>query len=533
MNIRKNMKTNTCIVVLIFTLLTVNVFAQNDYKWGEWTTWGDQGDGTYCNPVLPSDYSDIDCIRVGDDYYAISSTFQYSPGMVIIHSKDLVNWTIKGHVVSDLRQISEEMNWTRMNRYGRGIWAGAIRYYQGKFYVYFGTPDEGYFMSTATDPAGPWEPLHCVKAEKGWDDCCPFFDDDGQLYFVGTYFADKYKTYLYRMTPDGKTLIENSKILINEGYGREASKLYKINGTYYHFFSEVKNGGRYIMMQRSSSITGPYLERKQLSHVQREYNEPNQGGLVEGPDRKWYFFTHHGTGDWAGRIASLLPVYWVDGWPIIGEVGQDGIGTMVWQAAKPSNEYPVRTPQSSDDFSKSVLSPQWEWNYQPRDEMWSLTERPGYLRLKAFRPLVTDNLLKAGNTLTQRCFCTNKNEVIVRMNIEGMVDGQKAGLCHYSKSYAMVGVRQSGKDRNLEFQTNKEKITGPAIKGNKVWIKSVWGLDGKSQFSYSTDGRKFTPFGEVYQLEWGYYRGSRIGIYCFNNIADAGYIDVDEFIYLY
>ena len=203
MNIKMNMKVPTCIVVLIFTLSTVNVFAQNDYKWGEWTTWGDQGDGTYCNPVLPSDYSDIDCIRVGDDYYAISSTFQYSPGMVIIHSKDLVNWTIKGHVVSDLRQISEEMNWTRMNRYGRGIWAGAIRYYQGKFYVYFGTPDEGYFMSTATDPAGPWEPLHCVKAEKGWDDCCPFFDDDGQLYFVGTHFADKYKTYLYRMTPDG------------------------------------------------------------------------------------------------------------------------------------------------------------------------------------------------------------------------------------------------------------------------------------------------------------------------------------------
>ena len=177
---------------------------------------------------------------------------------------------------------------------------------------------------------------------------------------------------------------------------------------------------------------------------------------------------------------------------LLVRLGRTGIGTMVWQAAKPSNEYPVRTPQSSDDFSKSVLSPQWEWNYQPRDEMWSLTERPGNLRLKAFRPLVTDNLLKAGNTLTQRCFCTNKNEVIVKMNIEGMVDGQKAGLCHYSKSYAMVGVRQSGKDRNLEFQTNKEKITGPAIKGNKVWIKSVWGLDGKSQFSYSTDGRKFT-----------------------------------------
>ena len=365
------MKNGTYIILFIFAFLKVNVFAQNDFKWGEWLTWGDQGDGTYRNPIIPSDYSDIDCIRVGDDYYAISSTFQYSPGMVILHSKDLVNWTIKGHVVSNLNQISEEMNWTRMNRYGRGIWAGAIRYHQGKFYVYFGTPDEGYFMSTATEITGPWEPLHCLKAERGWDDCCPFFDDDGQVYFVGTHFADKYKTYLYRMTPDGKNLIEDSKILINEGHGREASKLYKINGIYYHFFSEVKNGGRYIMMQRASTITGPYLERKQLSHVQREYNEPNQGGLVEGPDGKWYFLTHHGTGDWAGRIASLLPVHWRDDWPIIGRVGQDGIGTMVWQTAKPSNQYPVQTPQSSDDFDKTVLSPQREWNYQPWDEMWS------------------------------------------------------------------------------------------------------------------------------------------------------------------
>lgn len=527
------MKNGTYILLLLFAFLKVDAFAQKDTKWGEWTAWGDQGDGTYRNPVIPSDYSDIDCIRVGEDYYAISSTFQYSPGMVIIHSKDLVNWTIKGHVVSDLNQISEDLNWTRMNRYARGIWAGAIRYHQGKFYVYFGTPDEGYFMSTAAEITGPWEPLHCIKPEAGWDDCCPFFDDDGQAYFVGTHFADNYKTYLYRMTSDGKTLIEDSKVLINEGAGREASKLYKINGAYYHFFSEVKDGGRYIMMQRAASIMGPYVERKQLSHVQREYNEPNQGGLVVGPDKKWYFFTHHGSGDWSGRIASLLPVNWVGGWPIIGNVSPDGIGTMVWQATKPSNQYPAQKPQSSDDFSKAVLAPQWEWNYQPRDEMWSLTENPGYLRLKAFQPLEEDQLLKAGNTLTQRCFRASKNEVVVKIDIKGMTDGQKAGLCHYSKAYAMLGVAQSGKSRNLEFQTDKEKITGPAIKGNQVWIRSVWGLDGKSQFSYSTDGKKFTPFGELYQLQWGHYRGSRIGIYCFNNTMDAGYVDVDKFTYSY
>ncbi len=127
--------------------------------WGDWQTWGDQGDGTYRNPVLPADYSDIDCIRVGSDYYAISSTFQYSPGMVILHSKDLVNWTIAGHAVPDVSQIGPEMNWTRMDRFGTGIWAGAIRHHAGKFWVYFGTPDEGYFMTTATNAAGPWAPL--------------------------------------------------------------------------------------------------------------------------------------------------------------------------------------------------------------------------------------------------------------------------------------------------------------------------------------------------------------------------------------
>src|SRR5471032_761347 len=95
-------------------------------KWGEWRTWGDQGDGTYRNPVLPTDYSDIDCIRVGSDYYAVSSTFQFSPGFVILHSKDLVNWSILGRVVSDLGVIGPDMTWTKMNRYGKGIWAGAI-----------------------------------------------------------------------------------------------------------------------------------------------------------------------------------------------------------------------------------------------------------------------------------------------------------------------------------------------------------------------------------------------------------------------
>src|ERR1043165_6411621 len=148
-------------------------------RWGDWPRWGDQGDGTYRNPVLPADYSDLDCIRVGEDYYAISSTMQFSPGMIILHSRDLVNWTIAGHAINDLTQIGPELNWDRMNRLGKGVWAGAIRYAKGRFWIYFGTPDEGYFVTSAPNPTGPWESLHPLMKSRGWDDCCPFWDDDG------------------------------------------------------------------------------------------------------------------------------------------------------------------------------------------------------------------------------------------------------------------------------------------------------------------------------------------------------------------
>ena len=220
--------------------------------WGAWENWGDQGDGTYENPVFPSDYSDLDCIRVGADYYAISSTFQFSPGMVILHSRDLVNWTIQGHAVSDLTQISPELNWNRMNRYGKGIWAGSIRNHAGRFWIYFGTPDEGYFMTTANEINGPWEPLHALLPEAGWDDCCPFWDDDGQGWLVGSNFRDGYKTHLWKLTVDGRDIVRDSDRVIYQSRGSEANKLYKFNGLYYHFFSEVQSAGRVIMMQRAT-----------------------------------------------------------------------------------------------------------------------------------------------------------------------------------------------------------------------------------------------------------------------------------------
>lgn len=515
-------------LILLLTLVASHIFAQGEYQWGEWSSWGDLQDGSFRNPIIPADYSDIDCIRVGDDYYAISSTFQFSPGMTILHSTDLVNWRICGHAVEDLTQISPALNWDQMDRYARGIWAGTIRYHNERFYIFFGTPDEGYFMTSASNPEGPWDPLHTLLAEPGWDDCSVLWDDEGNACFVGTHFADKYKTYLFKMTPDGKTIDRSSAILVNSGAGREANKLIRVGDWYYLIFSEhYPEKGRYVMAKRAKSLWGPYEEEKQLAHTSKEAKEPNQGGIVQAQDKKWYFLTHHGTGSWEGRAVSLLPVTWVEGWPIIGKIGDDGIGNMVWEGTIPGVYTPEHFILTSDHFDEKNISKQWQWNYQPRSEMFSLNERPGWLRLKAFMPLKQNQLLYAGNTLSQRTFRSRKNEVIVKVDISGMANGQKSGLCHFSKEYASIGIAQTEGVKRLEYRQNDSIVLGKEITASCIWFKSIWGLEGKSQFSYSLDGEIFVNFGDSYQLKWGNYRGDRIGIYCFNDEIESGCVDID------
>ena len=243
-----------------------NTSNESNPVWGNWEKWGEQNDGTYRNPIIPADYSDIDCIQVGDDYYAISSTFQFSPGMTLLHSKDLVNWEFCGNIISDLTQIGTKLNWDQMDRYARGVWAGTLRYHNGRFYLFFGTPDEGYFMTSSSKPEGPWEPLTPLLLEAGWDDCTAIWNEDGKACFVGTHFADGYKTYLFPMAKDGKSINRKSAKLIHSGNGREANKLIKVGEWYYLVFSEHKPGtGRYVMARRSKKLFGPYKEEKQLA----------------------------------------------------------------------------------------------------------------------------------------------------------------------------------------------------------------------------------------------------------------------------
>lgn len=498
--------------------------------------WGDQGDGTYANPVMPGDFSDLDAIRVGQDYYAISSTMQYSPGMAVLRSRDLVNWTIIGHVVPDLTVMDPELNWNRMNRAGRGIWAGAIRYHDKKYWVYFGTPDQGIYMSTAAQPTGPWTPAKHVVSAAGWDDPCPFWDD-AQGYLMVTHFAPegtshiRYNIHLFKINAAGDAVLTHSDRVIHQSRGSEANKLYKIHGLYYHYYSQVAREGRVPMIDRSRSLYGPW-ESHQLMHVNAAVDkEPNQGGLVEMPSGKWYFVSHQGIGAWEGRAGVLLPVTWIEGWPIIGRVGSGALGNMLWHGKKPVVGFPRTKLSASDSFGTPVLQPEWEWNYQPRTDMWSLTERPGFLRMRAFPPIHPNDFRTVGNVLTQRSFRTRRNEVTVKFDLSAMADGQEAALAHFAKTFCTLGVMQAGKIRTLSYNRNGTRVAGSVITGNTIFLRSEWGFDGRSQFSYSLDGRIYHTVGEPYDLTWGSYRGDRVGIFTVNSRTSAGYLDVDYFQY--
>lgn len=513
--------------------------------WGDWQTWGQQTAGSYLNPVIPSDYSDIDCIEHDGYYYAISSTFQFEPGMVILRSTDMVNWRVYSHAVPDISQISDAQTWRVMDRYARGIWAGAIRWHNGKFYVYFGCPDEGMFMTTAKRIEGPWAPLTKMNIGGGWDDCCPLFDDDGQNYFVATHFADGYKTYVFRLSPDGKTVDLGSKVLINEGYGREANKLYKWGGKYYHLFSEDRDGGRYIAMQRADRPMGPYGERRRLCHTQREWNEPNQGGYLQDAKGQWFFLTHHGHGDWGGREVSLLPVTWTsDGWPVIGQPDRDSVGLMVWRHEMPVARRAAKQTFRLDGDATGVgqtvavdgfMAEDWEWNYHPRTGFYKRTAKS--LTLKAFKPLRENDLMKAGNTLTLRSWQTPYNVATVRMDFGRMVEGQRSGICHFSGAWSEFGVRMVGTEHQLYYRDHRGEdqvlqTDLDQLKDKKVYLRSVWDLSGTSHYSWSLDGKEWMETGIAYQLEWGNYRGDRLGLYTYDNHGEGGEATFTDFHYV-
>jgi beta-xylosidase len=265
----------------------------------------------------------------------------------------------------------------------------------------------------------------------------------------------------------------------------------------------------------------------------------DQGSLVSSPDgSKWYFLTHQGAGYVNGRPVSLFPVTWIDDWPMVGvDDNNDGIGEPVWTMAKPIGGQAAMFPQGSDEFSEATLHPRWQWNYQPRADKWSLSARPGYLRLSAFKPLANGDFFKAGNTIGQRYVKSDEVQVDVKIDIGGMTDGEEGGLCHFNggADYVTIGVVQSGSTRTLKYNSNGAITNGDQIPGSvaTIWLRSKVDRSSGNTYSFSYDGNTFTRLGGRVVLKWGGYRGDYVGIYTYNNTGESGAIDVDWFHYTF
>ena len=278
-----------------------------------------QARGSYRNPILFADYSDPDVIRDGNNYYLISSSFEFVPAIPILQSNDLVHWTIIGHVLPRI-DLDPRYDMVGGNRYGRGVWAPSLRKHNGIFYIYFPTPDEGIFMTSAAKITGPWSKPVAVIAQAGLEDPCPFWDDDGKAYLVHSKKGAG-PLILHAMSPDGKMVLDDGKEIVRDQQNLptlEGPKLYKRNGYYYIFapFGGVGTGSQVVL--RSMSIDGPYEHRVVLHQGDTRINGPHQGGYIESQDGKGWFihFQSHGA---HGRIDHLEPVRWEDDWPIMGD----------------------------------------------------------------------------------------------------------------------------------------------------------------------------------------------------------------------
>jgi beta-xylosidase len=484
--------------------------------------------GEFRNPILFADYSDPDVIRDGPNYYLVSSTFEFVPGIPILQSQDLVHWTILAHVLPKIN-IDPKYNMAGGDRYGRGVWAPAIRKHAGRFYVYFPTPDEGIFMSSATKITGPWTEPVAVIAQAGLEDPCPFWDDDGNAYLIHSKKGAG-PLILHRMSPDGKTVLDDGKEIVHDPKDLptlEGPKLYKRNGYYYIFapFGGVSTGSQVVL--RSKSIYGPYEHRVVLAQGTTKINGPHQGGWVETEDGQGWFIHFQSRGA-HGRILHLEPVRWEADWPIIGNAAAGATtGEPVTSAPIPHHTgiAPQQQPQTSDEFNHKELGQQWEWNHNPDDAHWSLTERPGFLRLK---PMHAADIFAARNTLTQM-MQDQSLEFTARVDLRGMKDGTHAGVAMFEKSASGLMIVQDNNTRNLFFFNKDGMKPGLALTASAVDLKIHIDRDTAS-YSYSLDdGRTFQTLGTTTAITFSWWKGSRPSLFAYttSEASDNGHVDFD------
>lgn len=518
----------------IFFIFIISLVVYNFINAQEKEIWQpDNSDGTYKNPIIYADYSDPDVIRVGDDYYMTSSSFSNFPGLPILHSKDLINWKIISYAV--INYPVEDFN---KPQHGNGIYAPSIRYHNGEFYIYYGDPDFGIFMTKSEKAEGPWEPLTLVQKAKGWIDTCPLWDDDGNNYLIHAWARSrsgiKHKLTLNKLSSDGTNLLDDGVDIFCDSIKHptlEGPKFYKYDGYYYIFAPAggVKPGWQVVL--RSKNIYGPYEDKIVLEQGKTKINGPHQGGWVQTQTGENWFL--HFQDRYAyGRIVHLQPMKWIDGWPFMGEdYDGNGIGEPVLKYKKPdvAKTYSIENPQTDDEFDSTKLGLQWQWQSNFSDNWFSLNERKNYLRLYSQTLPEEKNNLWGMSALLMQKFPAPKFSATAKVEISFHQIGEKAGLIVFGSDYSYISIEKSEKGfkisqivcNDAEKNQNEEIIESVDFGNPKIFFRvnvhpeDDWEIIPKviCNFSFSEDGINFKPIGKDFVAKAGKWVGAKVGLF--------------------
>lgn len=540
----------------ILSLSVCSLFhpAMAQYRSEVWVS--DEGNGMYRNPVLHADYSDPDVCAVGEDYFLTASSFNCTPGLPILHSKDLVNWKIVNYALKKV----EPVEYYNEARHGKGVWAPSIRFHEGVFYIYWGDPDFGIFMVKTRDPYGEWDAPVLVKAGKGMIDPCPLWDDDGRVYLAHAWAGSRAKfnsvLTVCELNKEGTKVISDPVLVFdgNDGVNHtiEGAKFYKRNGFYYLFAPAggVVSGWQLVM--RSKNVYGPYEARIVMAQGKTDINGPHQGGWVDTPAGESWFLHFQDKGAY-GRVLHLNPMKWINDWPVIGvDKDGDGCGDPVSRYRKPKTgkTYPIETPVESDEFDTRKLGLQWEWhaNYQ---DVFGFTTNMGYARIYGHELSPHfKNFWEVPNLLMQK-FPAEEFTATAKLKVSAKDDGQLSGLIIMGWDYSWIGVEKQGEKFLLKQavckdaeQGNLEQVSTLAVLEpsrkfeaglfpnyeREIYIRVHVDKGAYCRFSYSLDGKKFTEAGTLFKARQGKWIGAKVGMFSVTpHGKERGWVDVDWF----
>jgi beta-xylosidase len=494
----------------------------------------DNGNGTYTNPIINADFPDPDIIRVGDTYYLATTTMFYFPGITILKSKDLVNWEYCANPLLQINTTDAYNLLNGSNHYSKGQWAPSLKYHNGLFYINFIAfgDDGGDFLLTATDPEGTWT----KKKLNGFYYDSGLMFDDGANGDGGIYIVSGINTLTVTKLDSNFNAVSSKVVVSKDNAGLEGSHMYHI-GNYYYIYSTYGGTEGSQTIFRSSSPMGSYEE-----HDGRVFSGEwiHQGGLVETQTGEWWTILFHDAGP-IGRIPYLEPVVWNNGWPTIGNNGKD-----VVTHAKPNvgSSYPQLSLNSNETFCSQTLNKQWEWNHNPDNSKWSLSENPGYLRLHT--AVVTSDFKQARNTLSQRAIGYSPAGTLwyqyadtygtCKMEIGNMHEGDVAGLCVFQDPYAYIGVKMENGTKKVVYYNSKTgtstDVTTLAGNVGTIYLRAIANFGSKNAtFSYSTDNKTYTKVDGTLAMAFNLsiFVGNRFCLFNYATKATGGYVDVDWF----